>query len=171
MPKPNLDRILEVFDVASSIQGGAVAVAALIDAWEAEMKAESESPAVAWEHDTPEKAWERFNELQRARREGYAEALESIGYIYSGDIGERAARRYPLKKRVPKVIPDPYGAGDFGTELIEGEPVIRWRRGDKGLDWFNVPETVWLNATRVRALAALLDDPWTLEDDHSVEEP
>lgn len=102
---------------------------------------------------------EQYNRGQRLRREGYETALEELGYIAMGSPKERAAQRHPLRKRVPKVIPDPHGDGE-------------WAINEVGLLSFagaTRAASLPITTDRIRALAALLDDPWTVEEDTSVE--
>lgn len=107
----------------------------------------------------------RFNAEQRIRREAYAAALTECGYIGTGGPVDRAASRYPLRKRVPKAIHDPHGLGEWRIgpgdlfQILAGKGA-RWRDANTGIYWSH---------ERVRVLAALLDNSWTWEDDTSPE--
>jgi len=105
---------------------------------------------------------ERYNHDQRIRREAYATALNELGYIAMGSPCERAAARYPLRKLVPKLIPDPNGAS--GTWSYDGTMFFLFR-GPTRSESVSGPA---YTKERIRALAALLDDPWELVDDTSV---
>lgn len=132
-----------------------------------------------------ERDWEEHNREQRIRREAYEAAAHEHDFSRHRDTGSvysewlqrvrgDAARHYPLKKRVPKVIPDPHfpsgstaafrvcearGNLHAAFEFLSAEP--GWIPAHKaGLHWTH---------DRIRALAALLDDQWTWEDDTSVE--
>jgi hypothetical protein len=123
---------------------------------------------------------EQFNRGQRIRRAAFEDGAIDLapqpgepGAEYDEwwrGVKAAAAARYPLKRRVRKVMPDPFGAGEYTVAEMDGSPAVRWRRGDNGLGWFNVPPGVYLVAGRVRALAALLAAPFVFEDDVSVED-
>jgi len=115
---------------------------------------------------------EQFNRAQHLRRGAYASALYEqfvLGTQQHDESSRLAARRYPLKKRVPATIQDPHTAGQWRlTPDSEGVGLyVQWHNG---IGWGQVPGCVVLTPARVRALAALLDNPWTTEDDVSVEE-
>lgn len=113
--------------------------------------------------------WEQYNREQRAARRAYARGLadgdmcSKQGDAPNEHCHAEAARLYPLRKRVPKVIPDPAGYGEWS---VTAGDALFWRHADGGA-WFE--EGPQLTVARVRALAALLDDPWTVEEDTSVE--
>jgi hypothetical protein len=126
-----------------------------------------------WEYADKDSV-ERFNEQQRWRRGGYVEALEENRH-YNTSRTERvalAARRYPLKKRAPATCDDPHDVGQWTVEVEEGRgyPYAVWRsRAGTELSRAWPPEML-VTAERVRALSALLDNPWKYEDDTSVED-
>ena len=114
--------------------------------------------------------WERLNDDQRKRRAAYEEGARAhapqpgeAGPEFNAwlrSIREAAARRYPLRKRVSKVVPDPHGGGmnwrlnpDFARLGPCAE--IQFREGG---EWF------------ANDHSALLDDPWTYEESTEVEE-
>lgn len=177
MSKPTEDDIYRIVIAHSDCPSQAITAASLIlqmiEAWEAEERAETASipapPPGAWEYETPEEAWERYNELQRARRKAFAEGMEDAGDIFDEDPSVRAARRYPLKKRVPKPpIEDPH----YRVVMWEArfhKTYDTWHAGviESGEGW---PPGLLVTPERVRALAALLDDPWTLEDSTEIED-
>lgn len=217
MPKPTADDILCQIPLDSIKANIAAArIMRLIDAWEAEMRAEQESVwhsfHRAWTGcvGTPgyDKApWrecskqvggvvgpmghvavtdrtlpdavsvpddvEQFNREQRIRREAYATALTELGYIAMGSPRDRAATRYPLKKRVAKVIADPHYAhwGWRHAPPSPGEvPYVHaefYDGSDKG--WQRHPSLL-LSEERIRLLAELIDNPWTWEDSTEIED-
>jgi hypothetical protein len=108
---------------------------------------------------------ERFNDAQRIRRTTYADAVLEMGIISHVNPQIMAAQRYPLRKRVPKVIPDPHQDGRWMADAGK----LFWNVRAKE-SWGPMPSHFALTPERIRALAALLDDPWTIEEDVSVEE-
>lgn len=173
MPKPTESDIYRIViahsDCPSQADLAARRILQMIEAWEAEAGAETAStpppPPGAWEYDAPED-WERYNELQRIRREACEAALPQPTPQERASI---AAHRYPLKKRVPKPpIEDPH----YHVIMWEArfhKTYDTWHAGvvESGEGW---PPGLLVTPERVRALAALLDNPWTWEDDESVEE-
>jgi len=121
---------------------------------------------------------EQFNRDQRLRREVYAEALgdsHDEQYLLKRERARRAAVRYPLKRRVPATVEDPHGCGEWrlltSDELVH-LPTMQHRR-ERSLVWrlaHRSSHVIEWTADRVRALAALLVDPWVIEEDTSVEE-
>jgi hypothetical protein len=108
---------------------------------------------------------EQFNRAQRIRRAAYAAALRVLGYIAMGSPEERAAARYPLKRRVRRTAEDPHGLGTWRVrgdlfQILAGKSP-EWRDANSGVFW---------SIDRVRALAALLAAPFVFEDDVSVED-
>lgn len=124
---------------------------------------------------------ERFNELQRAKRD----AFEAAGlyydppqegydyYLWLKGVRVEAARRYPIRKRVAKVIPDPHGLGKWRVRApIEGDEQGRrlFQILAGALDWHDANTGIYWSEARVRVLAGLLDDPFEVVDDPSVED-
>lgn len=112
---------------------------------------------------------EQYNRDQRLRREAFAAALAYAGACGSNHAARAAiaAKRYPLRKRVPKVIPDPHGTGEWA---MMGDRFIGWRQGEPLLAAVGFTTSgPCATPERVRGLAALLDDPWTWEEDTSPE--
>ena len=89
---------------------------------------------------------ETFNQEQRIRREAYAEGaafyspsqpMEGAEDHWMDEFRAEAARRYPLRKRVPKVIPDPHGYGVWGAEWDDNAKCWHavWREGEHSVGW------------------------------------
>lgn len=108
---------------------------------------------------------ERFNELQRARREGWKAAT-----LYYDPGWERdtlhAAVRYPLKVRSHRSVPDPHGDGEWTTDVQEnamsGYTYVTWRPvspddGPLG--------TMQFTNERIAVMQGLLAEPWEWVDD------
>jgi hypothetical protein len=129
--------------------------------------------------EVPEGAedYEQHNLEQRIRRGAFAAALDYAGYPVPQDRALRAAERYPLKKRVPKVIPDPHCPNDaWRYSEADTQRLARFefraavgRNAGKWCDPEDEPAGLHWTAERIRALTALLNDPWTWDDDASVE--
>lgn len=120
---------------------------------------------------------EQYNHDQRIRREAYEEALRHQGHAVPQERATAAASRYPLRKRVPRVIDDPHASvyawrlnpeftSEVGTRIGE---CFEIRFSPEG-GWHANEHPALLTPQRVRALAALLDDPYMWEEDPSVEE-
>ena len=111
---------------------------------------------------------EQFNREQRIRREAYAAALDECGYIGMGGPRDRAAARYPLKRRVPVTIDDPHN-GRYMWRYVPESNRFEWTKDE---EWtpYRPSETTPITPERVRALYALLQSPWTSEDSTEIEE-
>lgn len=120
--------------------------------------------AAMWEY-AEEDAVEQFNREQRLRREAYEDALEDRGHAVPQERASAAARRYPLKKRVPATVDDPGGNGGRWT-YQEGSKFFYFHGPRDRCPSVHGP--AW-TAPRVRALSALLDSHWVFVDDVEVE--
>jgi hypothetical protein len=111
---------------------------------------------------------EQYNREQRIRREAYAEGLAPR---HLDPLGRKrlAAKRYPLRKHVPKVIEDPHCRGSWRLVAEDADHKERAQFSNDGvLDWHD-PSTLLWTSDRIRALAALLKNPWTFEESTEVE--
>lgn len=112
---------------------------------------------------------ERFNREQRIRREAYA-----TGHAFlSGDraLSELlAARNYPLRKRVSRVVPDPHGLGEWSVRPVPAfdAPHAHWRANAREV-WEAHRLDLLLSGERVEVIRDLMLSPWAWEDDTSVE--
>lgn len=88
--------------------------------------------------------WEEF---QRARREAFAAGGSYYASGWTGSIAEEARRRYPITKRVPRVVSD----GRCEWRMVDGE--LEYRLSN--LVW----QRCGYNAERVRLFADLLANP------------
>lgn len=127
--------------------------------------------AAPWEHDV-----DAFNREQRARREAYAQGMMAgditsrKGDVLNGFCRAEAARRYPLKKREPRIMPDPHPY-DAGQWCIVNVPTRRVAYRSSPLKkWSLDGEFPCLTEDRLRALVALLDSPFTYVDDTTPEQ-
>ena len=124
---------------------------------------------------------ERHNELQRARREAYEHgAREHDDGTHGGpdvsfdgwlqSVRAMAARRYPLKKRVPKVIPDPHGAGEWSTRMgVETAMCAVYRPRTATSFSAMVPVGIILSPKRIAAIQQMFSDPWAWGESTEVE--
>lgn len=153
----------------------------------AEVDCASDAPSAASREDvtpTSEKEdVEQWNLTAKVQREAFKAAAhyydmsqpvdeDDVAYkTWALLVAQEAASRYPLRKRVTKVIPDPHNSGRSwrlaGNTFEWSDPDIvsgLWRQNGQG--------GVYLGPTpaRVLALAELLKDPWTIEETTDVEE-
>lgn len=75
---------------------------------------ESEGGHAAAQPYVEDEEVQRENEHQRMRRVGYYKAMIDGGFG-AHESAEQAARAYPLKRRVPKVIEDPHRDGEWAA--------------------------------------------------------
>lgn len=122
----------------------------------------------AEEENVEDEEVERFNQEQRIRREAYAKALEHAGGAHVIGARQQAARVYPLKKRVQATRDDPHN-GRFMWRFVPEFNRFEWTMDGQWVPYRRT-ETTPITPERVRALYALLQSPWTYEDDASVEE-
>jgi hypothetical protein len=126
------------------------------------------SAAASWEDVTAsfeDEDIEQFNAAQRLRREGYFLGARECSQKARTDtsIREFAGRRYPLKKRVAKVIPDPLLDRVAWRLRKDGKAFEAGRDGDEPTAEYG--EGFTFTPARVLALAELLKEPWTIEED------
>lgn len=194
MPKPNYDAVFHaIFGLTEASEAKARSAArsifARFDAWEAEMRE-------GREHGTPQSAgvpcgaavdveeWEQHNERQRWARKHFMEGAYYYDTSQPTEDGEahrtwerrqqaEAARRYPLKKRVPRVVDDPRHP-DVQWSVAEARDGLARHivyRADPTRQWSAYPTTgVLLTLQRMEVLMHLFKSPWTYEDDSSAEE-
>lgn len=122
---------------------------------------------------------ERYNREQRVRREAYEEGAREHDKmrpvlvrgehfaVWLRTVRADAARRYPLRKRVPKVILDPHKDGEWQAGVQPGYS-LRWRTCPPYM-WASPPSSVLFTPERMLALAALVKNPWTYEESTEVE--
>lgn len=182
MPKPELQEIRGAYEAWTHNGGTWLALvdrvsAVWSEAWDRDRE-ETAQPSLMttdsgeeWlrNEGTSAEDFEAYNELMRLCRHGYEQAMLAHGVVLPSagrvvrDIAVRqsAAKAFPLRKRVPRVVKDPHG--ERGEWSMGEDGSILWRGTARGgwLSSVGMPTT----PERVRLLSDLLSNPYEWVED------